>query len=103
VLGQPFRPVGVGALDSREEISRCENPALREPGDEDEQVCRRRLPGGRVRGHTGHTFASPNTTVAEYSIVWLKRFVDNGTRYDQFICLTPNDPNTVAFMNTCPM
>ena len=49
------------------------------------------------------TFASPNTTVAEYSIVWLKRFVDNDTRYDQFICPTPNDANTVAFQNTCPM
>ncbi|MEU1036284.1 hypothetical protein ABZ402_48200 [Streptomyces mirabilis] len=56
-----------------------------------------------LKGADHFTFASPNTTVAEYSIVWLKRFVDNDTRYDQFICPTPNDPNTVAFMNTCPM
>ncbi|MFK0113043.1 dienelactone hydrolase family protein [Streptomyces sp. NPDC091217] len=49
------------------------------------------------------TFASSNTTVAEYSIAWLKRFVDDDTRFDQFLCPPPNDPHTVAFQNTCPM
>lgn len=29
---------------------------------------------------------SPNTTIARYSISWLKRFVDDDTRYEQFIC-----------------
>lgn len=29
---------------------------------------------------------SSNTTIASYSISWLKRFVDNDTRYDQFLC-----------------
>ncbi|MFJ9244926.1 dienelactone hydrolase family protein [Streptomyces sp. NPDC101776] len=56
-----------------------------------------------LRNADHFTFASPNTTVAEYSIAWLKRFVDNDTRYDQFLCPTPSDPNTVAFLNTCPL
>ncbi|MEW2116158.1 dienelactone hydrolase family protein [Streptomyces sp. NPDC005474] len=49
------------------------------------------------------TFAKANTTVAKYSIAWLKRFVDDDTRYNQFLCPTPNDPTTVAFLNTCPL
>ncbi len=31
-----------------------------------------------------------NTTIAKYSIAWLKRFVDNDTRYDQFLCPAPS-------------
>jgi dienelactone hydrolase len=49
------------------------------------------------------TFAEPNTTVAKYSIAWLKRFVDSDTRYNQFLCPAPNDPNTVDFQITCPV
>ncbi|MER6355587.1 hypothetical protein ABT186_28175 [Streptomyces sp. NPDC001634] len=56
-----------------------------------------------LKGADHFTFASPNTTVAEYSIAWLKRFVDNDTRYDQFLCPAPGDPNTVAFQITCPL
>ncbi|MET8981392.1 alpha/beta hydrolase [Streptomyces sp. NPDC004539] len=56
-----------------------------------------------LRGADHFTFANPNTTVAKYSIAWLKRFVDNDTRYDQFLCPTPNDPNTVVFLDTCPL
>lgn len=48
-------------------------------------------------------FASPNTTVAMYGLSWLKRFVDDDTRYDQFLCPNPNDPNTVVFESTCPL
>ena len=25
-------------------------------------------------------------TIAKYSISWLKRFIDNDTRYEQFLC-----------------
>ncbi|MFF3377477.1 dienelactone hydrolase family protein [Streptomyces sp. NPDC002680] len=56
-----------------------------------------------LKGADHFTFASPNTTVAEYSLSWLKRFVDNDTRYDQFLCPNPNDPNTVVFESTCPL
>jgi alpha-beta hydrolase superfamily lysophospholipase len=46
---------------------------------------------------------SPNDTVARYTISWLKRFVDNDTRYTQFLCPTPpaTDPLSES-MSTCP-
>ncbi|HET9141679.1 alpha/beta hydrolase [Actinophytocola sp.] len=44
-----------------------------------------------------------NTTVAKYSISWLKRFIDNDTRYDQFLCPAPA-PSTLIqeYRATCP-
>jgi predicted dienelactone hydrolase len=47
---------------------------------------------------------SSNTTIAKYSISWLKRFVDNDTRYDQFLCPGPSTGLTVSdYRNTCPL
>lgn len=48
---------------------------------------------------------SPNTTIARYSISWLKRFVDNDTRYEQFICGTGAGAGTAIsdYRNTCPL
>ncbi|SFC00575.1 serine aminopeptidase domain-containing protein [Streptomyces aidingensis] len=34
---------------------------------------------------------SNNTAIAKYSIAWLKRFVDEDTRYEQFLCPLPSD------------
>ncbi|WP_343238553.1 dienelactone hydrolase family protein [Streptomyces sp. SID13031] len=46
---------------------------------------------------------SPNTTVAKYSISWLKRFIDDDTRYEQFICPGPGAGTTVEeYRSTCP-
>jgi predicted dienelactone hydrolase len=46
----------------------------------------------------------PNTTIAEFSIAWLKRFVDDDTRYDQFLCPGPKTGATVSqFRETCPL
>ena len=46
---------------------------------------------------------SPNTTFAQYDISWLKRFIDNDTRYTQFLCPTPPTSSTIsAINNTCP-
>ncbi len=45
---------------------------------------------------------SPNTTMAKYTISWLKRFVDNDTRYEQFLCPAPNDSDIEEYRNTCP-
>ncbi|NGN63316.1 alpha/beta hydrolase [Streptomyces sp. A7024] len=45
----------------------------------------------------------PNVTYAKYSISWLKRFVDNDTRYDQFLCPVPKDPKLSAIEETCPL
>jgi alpha-beta hydrolase superfamily lysophospholipase len=48
---------------------------------------------------------SPNTTIARYSISWLKRFVDNDTRYEQFICGTGAGTGTAIsdYRTTCPL
>jgi dienelactone hydrolase len=44
-----------------------------------------------------------NTTQAQYEIPWLKRFVDNDTRYTQFLCPTPSTSSTISSINnTCP-
>ncbi|RAO05438.1 Triacylglycerol lipase [Micromonospora noduli] len=46
---------------------------------------------------------STNVTVAKYSISWLKRFVDDDTRYDQFLCPAPPASATIQeYRNTCP-
>jgi triacylglycerol lipase len=46
----------------------------------------------------------PDTTLASYSISWLKRFVDDDTRYSQFLC-GPNhelDLDISDWRSTCP-
>ncbi|MBO2456188.1 dienelactone hydrolase family protein [Actinomadura violacea] len=54
--------------------------------------------------NAGHmTFVSPNTTIAKYSIAWMKRFVDNDARYDRFLCPAPAPSATIAkYLDTCP-
>ncbi|WP_106982645.1 alpha/beta hydrolase family protein [Streptomyces megasporus] len=44
-----------------------------------------------------------NTEIAKYSISWLKRFVDDDTRYEQFLCPLPR-PNLQIeeFRGNCP-
>ncbi len=52
-------------------------------------------------GHLAPT--TSNTTIAMYSISWLKRFVDDDTRYDQFLCPGPGTGGGVAdWRTTCP-
>lgn len=56
-----------------------------------------------LAGASHFTTNSPNTTVAQYAISWLKRFIDNDTRYTQFLCPTPSTSSTIsAISNTCP-
>lgn len=44
-----------------------------------------------------------NTTIAKYSISWLKRFVDDDTRYEQFLCPLPETDRQVSdFRGNCP-
>ncbi len=44
-----------------------------------------------------------NTTQAQYEVSWLKRFIDNDTRYTQFLCPTPTTSSTISSINnTCP-
>ncbi|CAM5670624.1 alpha/beta hydrolase family protein [Streptomyces griseorubiginosus] len=56
-----------------------------------------------LRGATHFTPNSSNTTIAKYSISWLKRFIDNDTRYEQFLCPLPAVSLTIAeSRGNCP-
>nr|WP_285598005.1 alpha/beta hydrolase [Kineosporia sp. NBRC 101731] len=45
---------------------------------------------------------SSNTTIAKYSISWLKLFLDNDERYRQFVCPGPTSDLAVSeYSNTC--
>jgi predicted dienelactone hydrolase len=43
-----------------------------------------------------------NATQQRLAIAWLKRYVDNDTRYDQFLCPPPSGPTLAEYRNTCP-
>lgn len=55
-----------------------------------------------LRGASHFAPNSSNTTIAENSIAWLKRFVDNDTRYTQFLCPTPSGSALSAAASSCP-
>jgi alpha-beta hydrolase superfamily lysophospholipase len=56
-----------------------------------------------LAGAAHSTTNSPNTTAAEYALSWLKRFVDNDLRYDQFLCPAPSTSSTISkYLSTCP-
>jgi predicted dienelactone hydrolase len=54
--------------------------------------------------NAGHTVSvSPNTPTARFMISWLKRWVDNDLRYEQFLCPTPPATGTLsASLSSCP-
>lgn len=43
-----------------------------------------------------------SVTVAKYGLSWLKRFIDNDTRYDQFLCPAPSGTAIQEYRDTCP-
>lgn len=55
--------------------------------------------------NAGHFFPnSPNTAQARMMVSWLKAFVDNDTRYLQFLCPGPTTSSTTEeYRNTCPL
>jgi len=60
-----------------------------------------------LNGASHFTPNSSNTTIAKYSISWLKRFVDNDTRYEQFLCGSPHQADLSSgvfsdYRETCP-
>ncbi|WP_137991732.1 bis(hydroxyethyl) terephthalate hydrolase [Streptomyces vilmorinianum] len=67
------------------------------------------LPGSLDKAYlelNNATHFSPNTsntTIAKYSISSLKRFIDNDTRYEQFLCPLPRPSLTIEeYRGTCP-
>jgi alpha-beta hydrolase superfamily lysophospholipase len=56
-----------------------------------------------LAGATHNTTNSANPTASEYAVAWLKRFVDNDTRYTQFLCPAPATSATIsAYLANCP-
>lgn len=56
-----------------------------------------------LNGGTHFTPNSSNTTIAKYSISWLKRFIDDDTRYEQFLCPLPRPSLTIdEYRGNCP-
>ncbi|MFD3326867.1 alpha/beta hydrolase family protein [Streptomyces sp. NPDC058701] len=56
-----------------------------------------------LNGATHFTPNSSNTTIAKYSIAWLKRFIDNDVRYEQFLCPLPRPGLTIEeYRGNCP-
>jgi len=51
-------------------------------------------------GHFVGTRFDP--TEARSMLSWLKRYVDNDTRYEQFLCPPPSDAGVEEYQNTCP-
>ena len=46
--------------------------------------------------------SAPNTTIARYSLSWLKRYVDDDKRYEQFLCPQPAvDAELSEVRSTC--
>ncbi|GHH52756.1 bis(hydroxyethyl) terephthalate hydrolase [Streptomyces candidus] len=69
----------------------------------------RSLPGSldkaylELRNASHFTPNTSNTTIAKYSLSWLKRFIDNDTRYEQFLCPLPQPSLTIAeYRGNCP-
>ncbi|RII20342.1 Lipase 1 [Streptomyces sp. YIM 130001] len=56
-----------------------------------------------LSGASHFTPNTSNTTIAKYSISWLKRFIDDDTRYEQFLCPLPDAGGAIAeFRGNCP-
>ncbi|POX54523.1 alpha/beta hydrolase [Streptomyces sp. Ru71] len=56
-----------------------------------------------LNGATHFTPNTSNTTIAKYSIAWLKRFIDDDTRYEQFLCPLPRPGLTIEeYRGNCP-
>ena len=55
-----------------------------------------------LRGASHFVSNTPDTTTAKYSIAWLKRFVDDDLRYEQFLCPVPDDFAISEYRDTCP-
>ncbi|WP_420712246.1 alpha/beta hydrolase [Streptomyces sp. NRRL S-920] len=56
-----------------------------------------------LNGANHFTPNSSNTTIAKYSVSWLKRFIDNDLRYEQFLCPLPRPSATIEeYRGNCP-
>jgi dienelactone hydrolase len=56
-----------------------------------------------LNGASHFTPNSSNSTISAYAVSWMKRFVDDDLRYDQFLCPAPSPSTTIEeYRATCP-
>ena len=56
-----------------------------------------------LRGASHFAPNTSNTTIAKYTLSWLKRFIDNDTRYEQFLCPIPGTSLSISdYRGNCP-
>ncbi|WP_031071291.1 dienelactone hydrolase family protein [Streptomyces sp. NRRL S-118] len=56
-----------------------------------------------LNGADHFTPNTSDTTIAKYSISWLKRFIDNDARYEQFLCPLPRPSLAIEeYRGNCP-
>ncbi|WPO76780.1 alpha/beta hydrolase (plasmid) [Streptomyces sp. KN37] len=56
-----------------------------------------------LNGASHFTPNTSNTTIAKYSVSWLKRFIDNDMRYEKFLCPLPRPSTTIEeYRGNCP-
>jgi predicted dienelactone hydrolase len=56
-----------------------------------------------LRGASHFAPNSSNTTIAKYTLSWLKRFIDDDTRYEQFLCPIPSTSLSISdYRGNCP-
>lgn len=57
-----------------------------------------------LNGATHFTPNTSDTTIAKYSVSWLKRFLDDDVRYEQFLCPLPRPSLTIEeYRGSCPL
>jgi fermentation-respiration switch protein FrsA (DUF1100 family) len=56
-----------------------------------------------VAGAGHNAIGQPNTTLARTMIPWMKLFIDNDTRYSQFLCPMTNRSGVSQYRNSCPL
>ncbi|WP_019633337.1 alpha/beta hydrolase family protein [Actinomadura atramentaria] len=55
-----------------------------------------------VAGANHLTFTAENPLIGGLEVAWMKRFVDDDARYDQFLCPAPTDPGLTEYRDSCP-
>ena len=56
-----------------------------------------------LAGNDHLSFTRPNPTEMRVLVPWLKLFIDNDTRYSQFLCPLADPTNISMYRNSCPL
>jgi pimeloyl-ACP methyl ester carboxylesterase len=85
-----------------------ESDTIASPGSHSEPFYTS-LSGAREKAYlelnnASHFFPqTSNTTMAKFMISWMKRYIDDDTRYDQFLCPPPRATGDISeYRDTCP-